>query len=99
LLTRNITRYMGSVPSIWDWVVPVLAAASVFGVLVLFVLLLLRRFRGISAVAALRRGEPAALRGGTPAAAPLEAAGAPPARRHGRDRSLADLPAAVLRVR
>ena len=56
VLTRNITRYMGSVPSIWDWVVPVLAAASVFGVLVVFVLVLLRRFRGISAVAALRSG-------------------------------------------
>lgn len=56
LLTRNITRYMGSVPSVWNWIVPVLAALSVFAVLVLFVLLLLRRFRGISAVAALGAG-------------------------------------------
>ena len=56
LLTRNITRYMGSVPSIWDWVVPVLAAGSVFVVLVLFVLVLLRGFRSISAVAALGAG-------------------------------------------
>jgi putative ABC transport system permease protein len=56
VLTRNITRYMGSVPRIWDWIVPVLAAASVFTVLVLFVLLLLRRFQGISAVEALSAG-------------------------------------------
>jgi putative ABC transport system permease protein len=56
LLTRNITRYMGSGGSIWNWIVPVLAAASVFVVLVLFTLVLLRRFKRISAVTALRAG-------------------------------------------
>lgn len=56
LLTRNITRYMGSAPSIWNWVIPTLTAVSVFVVLVLFVLVLLRRFDKISAVAALSAG-------------------------------------------
>jgi putative ABC transport system permease protein len=56
LLTRNITRYMGSAPSIWNWVVPILAAVSVLGVLVLSVSVMLRRFKHISAVAALRAG-------------------------------------------
>lgn len=56
LLTRNITRYMGSVESIWNWAVPVLAAVSVFVVLVLFVMVLLRRFKKISAVTALSAG-------------------------------------------
>lgn len=56
LLTRNITRYMGSVPSIWNWIVPFLAAVAVFVVLVLFVRVLLHRFNGISPVTALRAG-------------------------------------------
>ena len=56
LLTRNITRYMGSVPSIWNWVAPVLAALAVLTVLVLFVLVLLHRFNKISAVTALSAG-------------------------------------------
>ncbi|WP_256842135.1 FtsX-like permease family protein [Ornithinimicrobium cryptoxanthini] len=56
LLTRNITRYMGSVPSIWNWVAPVLAALAVLTVLVLFVILLLHRFNKISAVTALSAG-------------------------------------------
>jgi putative ABC transport system permease protein len=56
LLTRNITRYMGSAPSIWNWIMPVLTAGSVFVVLVLFVLVLLRRFDRISAVTALSAG-------------------------------------------
>jgi putative ABC transport system permease protein len=56
LLTRNITRYMGSAPSMWNWIVPVVAAATVFLALVLFVLVLLRRFKTISAVAALSSG-------------------------------------------
>jgi len=56
LLTRNITRYMGSVPSIWNWIVPLLAAVSVFAVLVLFVRLLLHRFNSISPVTALSAG-------------------------------------------
>jgi putative ABC transport system permease protein len=56
LLTRNITRYMGSTPSIWNWILPVVTAGSVFVVLVMFVLVLLRRFDRISAVTALSAG-------------------------------------------
>ncbi|HLS46807.1 MAG TPA: ABC transporter permease [Ornithinicoccus sp.] len=56
VLTRNITRYMGSVPSIWNWVAPLLAALAVLTVLVLFVLVLLHRFNKISAVTALSAG-------------------------------------------
>jgi putative ABC transport system permease protein len=56
LLTRNITRYMGSGSSIWHVVVPFLAAVLVFAVLVLFVVILLRRFKKISAVTALSAG-------------------------------------------
>jgi putative ABC transport system permease protein len=56
LLTRKITRYMGSTSSPWNWIVPSLAAVVVFVVLVLFVVVLLRRFGRISAVTALRSG-------------------------------------------
>jgi putative ABC transport system permease protein len=56
LLTRDITRYMGSAPSVWNVIVPLLAAATVLSALVLFVLVLLRRFKRISAVTALRSG-------------------------------------------
>ncbi|MFA9429885.1 FtsX-like permease family protein [Egicoccus sp. AB-alg2] len=56
LLTRNITRYLGSAPTLWNWLAPLLAAVVVFAVLVLFVLVLLRRFDRISAVTALRAG-------------------------------------------
>lgn len=56
LLTRNITRYMGSAPSVWNWLVPSLAAGLVFVTLVLFVVVLLRRFNAIDAVTALRAG-------------------------------------------
>lgn len=56
LLTRSITRYMGSTSSIWNWVVPVLAAVLVFVALVLFVLILLRRLSQVSAVTALGSG-------------------------------------------
>jgi putative ABC transport system permease protein len=56
LLTRNISRYMGASPSVWNGIVPVLAAAAVLLALVLFVAVLLRRFRRISAVEALRSG-------------------------------------------
>ena len=56
VLTRNITRYMGSVPSLWNWVAPALAGAAVLALLVLFVVVLLRRFNKISAVSALREG-------------------------------------------
>ena len=53
LLTRSITRYMGSVPSVWNWVVPLAAAVLVFVLLVLFILVLLRRLDKVSAVTAL----------------------------------------------
>jgi putative ABC transport system permease protein len=56
LLTRNISRFMGASSSIWDTIVPVTAAASVLLALVLFVALLLVRFRKISAVTALSSG-------------------------------------------
>ncbi len=56
VLTRNITRYMGTASTPWNWIVPILAAALIFVVLVLFVLVLLRRFRKISAVVALSAG-------------------------------------------
>jgi putative ABC transport system permease protein len=56
VLTSNITRYMGSTASIWNWLIPVLAAGLILAVLVVFVLVLLRRFRRISAVTALRSG-------------------------------------------
>lgn len=56
LLTRSITRYMGSVGSIWNWLVPLLTAASVLAALMLFVLVLVRRFNRVSAVTALSTG-------------------------------------------
>lgn len=56
VLARDITRYMGSVPSVWTWLVPVLAAALVLVALVLFLMVLLRRFTTVSAVTALRAG-------------------------------------------
>jgi putative ABC transport system permease protein len=56
LLTRNIARYMGTSASTWNTVVPVVAGLSVLVSLILFVLVLLRRFKRISAVAALRSG-------------------------------------------
>lgn len=56
VLARDITRFMGSVPSVWTWLVPVLAAALVLVALVLFLTVLLRRFATVSAVTALRAG-------------------------------------------
>lgn len=56
LLTRNISRYMGASSSIWNGLVPVLAAVSVLLALVMFVVVLLIRFRRISAVTALSSG-------------------------------------------
>ena len=56
LLTRNITRYMGTASGLANWIVPSLAAALIFVALVLFMLILLRRFNRISAVTALRAG-------------------------------------------
>jgi putative ABC transport system permease protein len=53
VLTRNISRYMGATPSVWNWLVPAGVALVILGALVLFMLVLLRRFRKISAVAAL----------------------------------------------
>ena len=56
LLTRNITRYMGTASGVANWIVPFLAAVLIFVVLVVFMLVLLRRFNRISAVTALRAG-------------------------------------------
>ncbi len=56
LLSRNITRYMGSTAGVASWVIPLLVAALMFAVLLLFVLVLLRQFNRISAVTALRAG-------------------------------------------
>jgi putative ABC transport system permease protein len=56
VLARDITRYMGSVPSVWTWLAPVLAAALVLAALVLFLMVLLRRFATVSPVTALRAG-------------------------------------------
>jgi putative ABC transport system permease protein len=56
LLTRNITRYMGTASGSWSFIVPALAAVLVFLALVSFVLVLLRRFDRISAVTALSAG-------------------------------------------
>lgn len=55
-LTRNITSYMGVPSSVWNTVVPVVAALSVLALLLLSVLVLLRRFDRIDAVTALRAG-------------------------------------------
>ncbi|GAA4282481.1 hypothetical protein GCM10022261_00120 [Brevibacterium daeguense] len=56
LLTRSITRYMGSAPSVGNWLIPILAALVVFAMLVLFVVVLLRRLDKVSAVTALSAG-------------------------------------------
>jgi putative ABC transport system permease protein len=56
LLTRNISRYMGAASGVWIWLLPALAAVAVFVALVLFVVVLLRRFKRVSAVAALSAG-------------------------------------------
>ena len=56
LLTRAITRYMGSTAAVSHWVVPLAAALLVFAVLVLFILVLLRRLDKVSAVSALSAG-------------------------------------------
>src|SRR5699024_2014821 len=53
VLTRDITHYMGTVASLWNWVVPVGAGLAVLVALVGFVLVLLRRLNSISAVGAL----------------------------------------------
>lgn len=56
LLTRNVTRYMGTASGLANWIVPTFAAVLIFAALVLFVLVLLGRFRRISAVTALSAG-------------------------------------------
>lgn len=53
LLTRTITRYMGTASSVWNALVPIIVAALLLTILVLFVVVLLRRFRRLSAVEAL----------------------------------------------
>lgn len=54
LLTRNVSRYMGSVPSVWNWLAPVLAAAGVLLLILAFVTALTHRLNRVSAVSALR---------------------------------------------
>jgi putative ABC transport system permease protein len=56
VLTSNITRYMGTTSSLWNWMAPVVAAAAILAILVVFVVVLLHRFNSISAVSALRAG-------------------------------------------
>lgn len=56
-LTANITLYMGAAErSIWNVLLPVAGAAFVFGGIVLFCRIILRRFRRITALEALRSG-------------------------------------------
>lgn len=61
-LTRDITHYMGTAPSLWNWVMPAGAGLAVLVALVGFVLVLLRRLNTISAVQALSGTGPAGRR-------------------------------------
>ncbi|MCL1963924.1 MAG: ABC transporter permease, partial [Firmicutes bacterium] len=57
LFTANISLYMGAAPrTIWNGIVPALGALLVFLAVVLYCRTVLRRFRKISAVEALRDG-------------------------------------------
>ncbi|NUU62017.1 ABC transporter permease [Paenibacillus agri] len=57
IFTANISLYLGTAsPSLLQYLVPVLAVAIVFGAVVLFCKLMLRRLNGITAVEALRSG-------------------------------------------
>lgn len=62
VLTRDITHYMGTAASLWNWAVPAGAGLAVLVVLVGFVLVLLRRLNTISAVQALNGTGPAGRR-------------------------------------
>ena len=57
LFTANISLYMGrGKQTIWNWLLPVTGAGIVFGAIIVFCMLVLRRFRHISALEALRLG-------------------------------------------
>ena len=57
LFTANIALYMGLAPqTIWSRSIPIVGALAVFALVVAYCRLVLRRFRRISAVAALREG-------------------------------------------
>lgn len=60
LFTANISLYMGTAPkTIWNRILPALGAFAVFIIVMAFCRLVLRRFRKISAVEALRDGNSA----------------------------------------
>ncbi len=57
LFIRNITLYMGEKPvSIVDYIIPILGAAFIFGLVMLSCRIILRRFKKISSVEAIRSG-------------------------------------------
>jgi putative ABC transport system permease protein len=57
LFTANITLYLGAAPAtLFQHIVPVLAASLIFGLVVFFCKVILRRFNRITAVEALRSG-------------------------------------------
>lgn len=55
--TANITLYMGSAKkTVWNWILPIFGVGLVFGAIVLFCMIILRRFHHITALEALRFG-------------------------------------------
>ena len=57
LFTANISLYMGKgKQTIWNWLLPVTGAGIVFVAIIIFCMVILRRFRQISALEALRLG-------------------------------------------
>lgn len=56
VMSRSLAVYLGDVEGPAPWLVPAVVAVAVFGVIVLFILSLLRRFNTLSAVEALRAG-------------------------------------------
>ena len=62
VLTANISLYMGSSEqSIWSVILPILGGVAMFGMVTGFCLLVLRRFKAISAVDAIRMGSSSAV--------------------------------------
>lgn len=57
IFTANISLYMGSgKQSVWNKLLPIIGAGIVFGAIIVFCMVVLRRFRHISALEALRFG-------------------------------------------
>lgn len=57
LFTANISLYMGAgKKTIWNWLLPIIGAGIVFGAIIIFCMIVLRRFRRISPLEALRFG-------------------------------------------